>query len=278
MRNRYQDDWNRNQGSREGHRPSYDQDRESGDRDRDQNRWTHERGGQSSRSEDSPFDDRDRYSPNDRESGYRIGDDRRYEESRSWPGEDRSPGGHAFGGHRQDTGSQRYGNEGRGSGRDGFGGGGYQQSYRGQSYGNESRSQYGQQQERALGTRGFSGKGPKGYIRSDDRMREEISDALMADDAVDASEIEVKVEDGEVTLTGTVESRQDKRAAEDIAERCQGVTNVQNSLRVSSASSSRGAGTESSRDERQRRTGDIEGESPTGELGRGRSTTTSKNR
>jgi hypothetical protein len=36
----------------------------------------------------------------------------------------------------------------------------------------------------------------------------------------------------EVTLTGTVNSREDKRRAEDIAESVSGVTNVENRLRV----------------------------------------------
>ena len=44
--------------------------------------------------------------------------------------------------------------------------------------------------------------------------------------------IEVQVDNGEVTLTGTVESRQDKRRAEDIADRISGVKHVQNNLRL----------------------------------------------
>jgi len=43
---------------------------------------------------------------------------------------------------------------------------------------------------------------------------------------------------GEVTLTGTVTRRQDKRAAEDIVERVSGVKNVENRLRVSDQTSS----------------------------------------
>jgi hypothetical protein len=77
-----------------------------------------------------------------------------------------------------------------------------------------------------------SGKGPKGYTRSDDRIREEISDALMAHGDIDASDIEVEVTDGQVTLSGSVDSRETKRAAEDLIEDVQGVADVQNSLRV----------------------------------------------
>ncbi len=57
---------------------------------------------------------------------------------------------------------------------------------------------------------GFRGRGPKGYVRSDERIREEVCE-LLADADVDASEITVTVEDGEVTLLGTVDSRHAKR-------------------------------------------------------------------
>jgi osmotically-inducible protein OsmY len=80
--------------------------------------------------------------------------------------------------------------------------------------------------------RGFAGRGPKGYQRSDDRLREEVSDRLMADDQLDASDIEVQVQGGEVTLTGTVADRQAKRRAEDCAEQVMGVRDVMNQIRV----------------------------------------------
>jgi osmotically-inducible protein OsmY len=87
------------------------------------------------------------------------------------------------------------------------------------------------------------GRGPKGYRRSDERIREDVSDRLTDDAYVDASEIEVSVEGSEVTLTGSVVSRNARRRAEDLAERVSGVTHVQNNLRVSS-------GSESTREER----------------------------
>jgi hypothetical protein len=77
-----------------------------------------------------------------------------------------------------------------------------------------------------------AGKGPKGYIRSDERIREEISDRLTTDDDIDASEIEITVTNGDVVLRGTVDTRESKRAAEDLAESVQGVRDVQNQLRV----------------------------------------------
>lgn len=80
--------------------------------------------------------------------------------------------------------------------------------------------------------RSHSGRGPKGYIRSDERIREDVSDRLTDDWLVDASNIEVTVASAEVTLSGTVDSRQAKRRAEDCAESVSGVRNVQNNLRV----------------------------------------------
>jgi hypothetical protein len=80
--------------------------------------------------------------------------------------------------------------------------------------------------------RSHYGRGPKGYTRSDDRIREDVSDRLTDDWLVDASDIEVMVAGGEVTLAGTVDSRQAKRRAEDCSEGVSGVRNVQNNLRV----------------------------------------------
>ena len=77
----------------------------------------------------------------------------------------------------------------------------------------------------------YRGKGPKGYRRSDERIKEDVNDRL-GEGYMDASDIEVSVQNAEVTLTGTVNSRSDKRRAEDIAESVSGVTNVENRLRV----------------------------------------------
>ena len=80
---------------------------------------------------------------------------------------------------------------------------------------------------------GHRGKAPVGYQRSDDRIREHVCEALTDDDLVDASAIEVAVKSGEVTLSGTVPDRRTKRLAEDVVERCPGVKDVLNQLRVS---------------------------------------------
>ena len=77
-----------------------------------------------------------------------------------------------------------------------------------------------------------SGRGPRGYQRSDERIREDINDRLTDDGYVDATDIEVVVNNSMVTLTGRVSSREEKRRAEDIADSVSGVTDVSNQLRV----------------------------------------------
>jgi osmotically-inducible protein OsmY len=77
----------------------------------------------------------------------------------------------------------------------------------------------------------YRGRGPKGYRRSDERIKEDVNDRL-SEGYLDATEIEVAVQNAEVTLTGTVNSRRDKRRAEDIADSVTGVTHVENRLRV----------------------------------------------
>lgn len=91
-----------------------------------------------------------------------------------------------------------------------------------------------------------AGKGPKGYKRSDERIEEDVNEALARDPSIDASEVEVNVNDGEVTLSGTVPDRRMKRRAEDCAEACSGVTEVQNHLRLES-DKQQGSTAESSR-------------------------------
>jgi osmotically-inducible protein OsmY len=82
---------------------------------------------------------------------------------------------------------------------------------------------------------GHYGRGPKNYRRSDARITEDVNDILTDDWQLDASEITVEVKDAEVTLSGSVQSREDKRRAEDLAHGVSGVTHVQNNLRVVTA-------------------------------------------
>lgn len=81
------------------------------------------------------------------------------------------------------------------------------------------------------GFRKLTGRGPKGYRRSDERIREDVCERI-ARSGVDAEQVEVKVERGEVTLTGHVPHRQDKRLLEDLAEDVFGVEEVHDHLRV----------------------------------------------
>lgn len=76
------------------------------------------------------------------------------------------------------------------------------------------------------------GKGPKNYTRSEERIREDVSDQLTEDSFLDASGIEIEVKNGDVTLNGHVDSKYAKHRAEDLTEDVTGVKNVQNNLRV----------------------------------------------
>jgi hypothetical protein len=87
------------------------------------------------------------------------------------------------------------------------------------------------QEARAIGP--HAGRGPKNWRRADERICEDINEALTRHPDIDATGIEVKVENGEVTLGGEVDDRRTKRLAEDVAERCAGVRDVHNRLRLS---------------------------------------------
>jgi len=78
----------------------------------------------------------------------------------------------------------------------------------------------------------YRGLGPKNYQRSDDRIREDVCERLAEDDRIDASDLEVHVQESVVTLTGSVMDREMKRRAEDVAESIHGVRDVQNQIRV----------------------------------------------
>ena len=92
---------------------------------------------------------------------------------------------------------------------------------------------YGTSRHLATIPRGpFTGRGPKGYQRSDERIREDVSEELTRSGEIDASNIEVSVTSCVVTLDGEVEDRDQKRLAEDIAEAAPGVRDVRNNLKV----------------------------------------------
>lgn len=77
-----------------------------------------------------------------------------------------------------------------------------------------------------------SGKGPKNYRRSDERITEEINELLTRHGEIDASEIEVEVREGVATLRGSVDTRSTKRLVEDVVDSVPGVHDVNNELKV----------------------------------------------
>jgi hypothetical protein len=80
--------------------------------------------------------------------------------------------------------------------------------------------------------RSFAGRGPKGYRRSDERIREEVCESLMRHPGIDASGFEVAVRDGIVTLRGSVPDRWMKRASEWVIDEVSGVRDIRNELAI----------------------------------------------
>lgn len=80
----------------------------------------------------------------------------------------------------------------------------------------------------------FYGKGPKGYKRNDESIKEEVCELLFWSADVDATEMEVSVKDGCVFLDGNVPTRYAKKMAEAIVENIYGVLDIQNRLTIQS--------------------------------------------
>lgn len=99
-------------------------------------------------------------------------------------------------------------------------------------YGSRDRAWDKHLDNRREDERNHFGKGPKGYQRSNQRIREDACEALTRSPHIDATEIELNVEDGIVTLTGTVESRRIKKEAERVVETVLGVEDVVNLLKM----------------------------------------------
>lgn len=114
-------------------------------------------------------------------------------------------------------------------------GGGMHTGY-GQPGGHDQSTGYqswqGERHQYAYPIGGQRGKGPAGYQRSDERVRENVCEVLTEHDHIDATNIEVIVKNGEVFLSGSVDNRQQKRLAEDVVEQISGVKDVQNQIRV----------------------------------------------
>ncbi|HEX7155133.1 MAG TPA: BON domain-containing protein [Thermoanaerobaculia bacterium] len=107
----------------------------------------------------------------------------------------------------------------------GFSGGGRRDAY--------TRDTYGLAREiEPAGRTSFRGRGPKNWRRSDERIREDVAERLTEHHDVDATDVDIEVKDGEVTLSGHVSTRLQKRLAEEIALHCSGVHDVHNRLTV----------------------------------------------
>lgn len=81
----------------------------------------------------------------------------------------------------------------------------------------------------------FRGRGPRGFQRSDEQLRDAVCERMTEHPRLDASDVEVHVAGGTVTLQGTVTSRFAKRLAEEIADSVVGVRDVRNELRIAGA-------------------------------------------
>ena len=84
----------------------------------------------------------------------------------------------------------------------------------------------------AQGRTSYRGRGPRGYVRTDERILEDVNEQLCEDAIVDASDIEVHCAQGHVVLSGRVPTRWIKHRAEDIADSVRGVKDVDNRIRV----------------------------------------------
>jgi osmotically-inducible protein OsmY len=124
---------------------------------------------------------------------------------------------------------------------------GGERGYGWQRPGNEYGSQGyggGQGQQQSQGT--FRGRGPRGYERSDERLKEMVCERLTDDPSIDASEITIEVNQKVVKLTGTVDDRRTKYEVEELVERLGGVKDIDNQLRVQSSQQGRSGESQSS--------------------------------
>jgi hypothetical protein len=119
--------------------------------------------------------------------------------------------------------------------------GGFDQRTRQRNYGSLARDTFSSDRDWQSSNRwgGSSGSeqrrlraGPKGYTRSDDRLKEDICERLMMADSVDSTEVTVNVKDGQVTLEGTVPNRRMKHSIEDLVDAAPGVQDIDNRIRV----------------------------------------------
>lgn len=83
-----------------------------------------------------------------------------------------------------------------------------------------------------LPTPGRDRRGPKGYTRSDERIREDICEQLYRRIDLEVADVSVQVSGGVAVLEGSVPQRYMKYAIEDVCEHTLGVSDINNRLRV----------------------------------------------
>ena len=76
------------------------------------------------------------------------------------------------------------------------------------------------------------GKGPKGYKRSPERIKDDACEILARDFELDASGISVELDDRVLILKGEVASRRDKRRAEWLLDELPGIEDIRNLLTI----------------------------------------------
>ena len=89
----------------------------------------------------------------------------------------------------------------------------------------------------------YRGRGPKGYVRSDERLREMICERLTDDPDIDASDVSIEVKNQVVKLSGSVNNRRSKYEIEELIEYIGGVQDIDNQLRLQSSQLRHGAPT-----------------------------------
>lgn len=149
-------------------------------------------------------------------------------------------GDRARGDHFAESDRNMYGDRGYGSNDGSMGqsgshaGGPITRGWRGQGVRGGSEGHWGDMDRGGRSSmRGpHAGKGPQGFQRSDERIKEMVHEALTDHGHIDATHIIVDVANGEVTLTGRVDDRQTKRLADDVVDRVTGVKDVHNQLRI----------------------------------------------
>lgn len=160
---------------------------------------------------------------------WRSPEEREREWNRPW-GFTESRGGYGSGGH--------IGTE--------FGAGSFDRGYGAASFGPAGYGYGAWGRDRGQHT----GRGPRTYTRTDERIREDVCERLTEHPHLDATDLDIRVQNGDVTLTGSVNERWAKHVAEDIAESVSGVKQVHNEIRIMSQQGTTGTERQEGRDDR----------------------------